>query len=148
MRPVGIARLEILENAREHDRLATMAADVRAGLGSGARSIPPKYFYDDEGCRLFDAICDLDEYYLTRAERALLESHAQAIIASIGPPDATALVEIGTPVWQRIVEVAGERDASLIVLGSHRRSGLTGHLLGSVAAAVVKHSASSVLVVH
>jgi nucleotide-binding universal stress UspA family protein len=47
-----------------------------------------------------------------------------------------------------IVETAGERNASLVVLGSHRRSGLVGHLLGSVAAAVVAHSASSVLVVH
>jgi nucleotide-binding universal stress UspA family protein len=52
------------------------------------------------------------------------------------------------PSWKGIVEVAEERDASLIVLGSHRRSGLAGHLLGSVAAAVVVHSASSVLVVH
>ena len=52
------------------------------------------------------------------------------------------------PTWKGIVEVAKEREASLIVLGSHRRSGLVGHLLGSVAAAVVAHSASSVLIVH
>ncbi len=52
------------------------------------------------------------------------------------------------PTWKGIVETAEERGSTLIVLGSHRRSGLTGHLLGSVAAAVVKHSASSVLVVH
>jgi nucleotide-binding universal stress UspA family protein len=51
------------------------------------------------------------------------------------------------PTWKGIIEVAEERDASLIVLGSHRRSGLVGHLLGSVAAAVVAHSASSVLIV-
>lgn len=54
----------------------------------------------------------------------------------------------GAPTWKGIVAVAEERDASLIVLGSHRRSGLAGHLLGSVAAAVVTHSARSVLVVH
>ena len=52
------------------------------------------------------------------------------------------------PTWKGIVETAEEHDASLIVLGSHRRSGLVGHLLGSVAAAVVTHSATSVLVVH
>jgi nucleotide-binding universal stress UspA family protein len=52
------------------------------------------------------------------------------------------------PTWKGIIEVAEERGATLIVLGSHRRSGLAGHLLGSVAAAVVAHSASSVLVVH
>jgi len=52
------------------------------------------------------------------------------------------------PTWKGIVKAAEERGASLIVLGSHRRSGLTGHLLGSVAAAVVAHTASSVLIVH
>jgi nucleotide-binding universal stress UspA family protein len=52
------------------------------------------------------------------------------------------------PTWKGIVEVAVERGARLIVLGSHRRSGLKGHLLGSVAAAVASHSESSVLIVH
>jgi nucleotide-binding universal stress UspA family protein len=52
------------------------------------------------------------------------------------------------PTWKGIVEVANEHEASLIVLGPHRRSGLVGHLLGSVTAAVVAHSASSVLIVH
>jgi nucleotide-binding universal stress UspA family protein len=52
------------------------------------------------------------------------------------------------PTWKGILDVAEEREAGLIVLGSHRRSGLAGHLLGSVAAAVVAHSSSSVLVVH
>ncbi len=52
------------------------------------------------------------------------------------------------PTWKGIVEVADERRASLIVLGSHRRRGLAGHLLGSVAAAVASHSACSVLIVH
>jgi nucleotide-binding universal stress UspA family protein len=50
------------------------------------------------------------------------------------------------PTWKGIVETAEERNASLIVLGSHRRRGVVGHLLGSVAAAVVTHSPSSVLV--
>jgi nucleotide-binding universal stress UspA family protein len=52
------------------------------------------------------------------------------------------------PTWKGIVKVAQEREASLVVLGSHRRRGLAKHLLGSVAAAVVAHSASSVLIVH
>jgi nucleotide-binding universal stress UspA family protein len=51
------------------------------------------------------------------------------------------------PTWKGILEVAKDRDASLIVLGSHRRKGLSRHLLGSVAAAVVAHSSSPVLVV-
>jgi nucleotide-binding universal stress UspA family protein len=52
------------------------------------------------------------------------------------------------PTWKGIVETAEARNASLIVIGSHRRRGLVGHLVGSVAAAVVAHSACSVLVVH
>jgi nucleotide-binding universal stress UspA family protein len=52
------------------------------------------------------------------------------------------------PTWKGIVKVAEDEQASLIVLGSHRRSGIIGHLLGSVSAAVVAHSAFSVLVVH
>jgi nucleotide-binding universal stress UspA family protein len=52
------------------------------------------------------------------------------------------------PTWKGIVKTAEEHAASLIVLGSHRRTGVVGHLLGSVASAVVTHSASSVLVIH
>ena len=52
------------------------------------------------------------------------------------------------PSWKGIVEVADQRGASLIVLGSHERTGLIGHLLGSVAASTVSHSCISVLVVH
>lgn len=47
-------------------------ADVVAGLSREQKSIPPKYFYDERGSELFDAICDLPEYYPTRTEAALL----------------------------------------------------------------------------
>lgn len=52
------------------------------------------------------------------------------------------------PTWKGIVETAEARSASLIVLGSHQRRGIVGHLIGSVAAAVVSHAPGSVLVVH
>ena len=61
---------------------------------------------------------------------------------------AESLTVEGAPTWKGIVEVAEERRASLVVLGSHRRSGIIGHLLGSVTAAVIAHSTISVLVVH
>jgi L-histidine N-alpha-methyltransferase len=70
-----------------------MAREVRAGLSHVPRSIPPKYFYDAEGSRLFDAICDLPEYYLTRAEYGLLAKNSEAIVAC---SQATSLVEIGS----------------------------------------------------
>jgi nucleotide-binding universal stress UspA family protein len=52
------------------------------------------------------------------------------------------------PTWKGIVDTANERNASLIVLGTHRHSGLLGHLVGTVAAAVVAHSTTSVFIVH
>lgn len=61
---------------------------------------------------------------------------------------ARALAVHTAPTWQGIVDTATEYGAGLIVLGSHRRSGLIGHLLGSVAAATIAHFDASVLVVH
>jgi dimethylhistidine N-methyltransferase len=54
--------------------------DVIAGLSLPQKALPPKYFYDDAGSRLFERICRLPEYYLTRAELALTRKN----IASIG----------------------------------------------------------------
>jgi nucleotide-binding universal stress UspA family protein len=53
-----------------------------------------------------------------------------------------------SPAWKGIVKAADEHDASLIVLGSHGRSGLAGVLIGSVAEAVAAHSRRSVLIIH
>lgn len=60
---------------------------------------------------------------------------------------AQALAVEAAPIWKGIVETADEHNASLIVVGPHRRNGLLGHLEGSVAAAVVAHSTTPVLVV-
>lgn len=74
-------------------------------------------------------------------------AHGAALAEQAGFQAQSMAIE-AAPTWKGIVKIAQERQASLIVLGSHRRTGLVGHLLGSVAAAVVSHSASSVLVVH
>jgi L-histidine Nalpha-methyltransferase len=66
--------------------------DVRAGLLANPKSIPPVWFYDEEGSRLFELITELPEYYPTRAERALLERHADEIAICSG---ADTLVELG-----------------------------------------------------
>jgi dimethylhistidine N-methyltransferase len=64
-----------------------LRADVLAGLAARPKSIPPKYFYDEAGCRLFEAICEQPEYVLTRTERALMASRLSTIAQAIGTVD-------------------------------------------------------------
>ena len=54
------------------------------GLYAPAATIAPKYFYDALGCALFQTICELPEYYLTRTERAIFAAHREAIAARFG----------------------------------------------------------------
>jgi L-histidine Nalpha-methyltransferase len=58
--------------------------DVIRGLGKPQKQLPCKYFYDDIGSTLFDEICELDEYYLTRTELGILHEHAADMAAAIG----------------------------------------------------------------
>jgi dimethylhistidine N-methyltransferase len=68
--------------------------DVIHGLDPRVRKLPPKYFYDDAGARLFERICELDEYYPTRTELSILRQHAPDIAATIGP--RARIVELGS----------------------------------------------------
>jgi dimethylhistidine N-methyltransferase len=70
--------------------------DVLAGLALPQKSVPPKYFYDEQGCRLFEEICELPEYYLTRTETAILRGNVADIAQFVGP-DAE-LIEYGSGV--------------------------------------------------
>jgi L-histidine Nalpha-methyltransferase len=74
------------------DLRRALESDVRSGLTTTPKSLPPVYFYDDRGSRLFDAITRLPEYYPTRCERAILDAHAKDIVTST---DADVLVELG-----------------------------------------------------
>lgn len=71
---------------------AGMLAEIRDGLGRPQKELPPKYFYDERGSRLFEEITALPEYYLTRTERALLEEWMPDWMWSIG---AKSVVELG-----------------------------------------------------
>jgi nucleotide-binding universal stress UspA family protein len=62
--------------------------------------------------------------------------------------EARPVVEQGEPIWERIVAAADEYDASMVVLGSHGRTGVPAVLLGSVASAVARHTDRSVMIVH
>jgi nucleotide-binding universal stress UspA family protein len=79
------------------------------------------------------------------AERTAAEGASLAQAAGF---NATSAALEASPTWKGIVKVADEHDASLIVLGSHGRSGLASVLIGSVAEAVATHSRRSVLIVH
>ena len=64
-----------------------LRVDVLTGLAASPRSIPPKYFYDEAGCRLFEVICAQPEYALCRTEQALMASRLPEIASAIGPVD-------------------------------------------------------------
>jgi L-histidine Nalpha-methyltransferase len=73
--------------------LDALRADVRAGLTATSKTLPPKYFYDAQGSKLFDEITRLPEYYLTRAETSILEQRAPVIA---GLTRCESLVELGS----------------------------------------------------
>ncbi len=87
-----------------------MERDVRTGLTAQPKSIPPVYFYDDRGSKLFDEITRLPEYYPTRSERSILDAHAGDIAER---SEADTLVELG----------AGTCEKSRILLDAMQSSG-------------------------
>jgi dimethylhistidine N-methyltransferase len=80
-------------------RPADFRHDVLRGLNESPKQLPPKYFYDEVGSALFDAICALPEYYPTRTETALIQTHADAIAAAVG--ERCALIEFGSGVSRK-----------------------------------------------
>ena len=91
------ARLKVHALARG-DARAQFAEDIRRGLTARPKRLQPKYFYDPLGSLLFDAICLLPEYYLTRAEDEILRARADEIVAAVaGKDDARlSLLEFGS----------------------------------------------------
>ncbi len=84
-------------NYRMHDlapNLGSFLDDVLDGLSQAQKSVSAKYFYDARGSQLFEAICDLPEYYPTRTEIALMHEHAASIAKRIGPK--ALLIEYGS----------------------------------------------------
>jgi L-histidine Nalpha-methyltransferase len=71
----------------------SLAEDVLDGLTRPLKELPPKHFYDERGAELFDRICELPEYYPTRAERTILTERAAEIAQLTG---AVELVELGS----------------------------------------------------
>ena len=78
---------------RQHGEVASLRAELAAGLLAPAAHIAPKFLYDSLGSRLFEAITELDEYYPTRTEAAIFQAHAGTIASAIGP--GCTLVDLG-----------------------------------------------------
>jgi L-histidine Nalpha-methyltransferase len=76
------------------DQAAAMEADVREGLAATPKELSPKYFYDERGSQLFEAITELEEYYPTRRERQILVERSTEIVAAAGNP--ATLIELGS----------------------------------------------------
>lgn len=68
--------------------------EVLAGMRQTQKCLPSKLFYDERGSHLFEQICELDEYYLTRTELAIMQSQAAEMASGIG--EGIALIELGS----------------------------------------------------
>jgi len=77
-----------------HSDTGSFLDDVIAGLSRPRKALPPKYFYDERGCELFEAICETPEYYLTRTETALMRQMAGEMARRLGP--RCAVIEHGS----------------------------------------------------
>jgi dimethylhistidine N-methyltransferase len=108
-------------------------SDVVQGLTQTPKTLPPRYFYDDRGSELFEQICDLPEYYLTRTETAILYKYAGEIARMTGPCE---LVELGS----------GSSTKTRIVLDAYDKLGYPLHYLPiDVSAGILESSAKQLL---
>lgn len=90
-------RKHLVRPARLYDfapERGTFLNDALQGLQLAQKELPSKYFYDDPGSQLFEQICKLDEYYLTRTELSIMQERAQEIASLLGP--GCLLIEYGS----------------------------------------------------
>ena len=84
----------VIHDLARHNGQTTFARDVREGLSANPKQLFPKYLYDALGSKLFEAICQTPEYYLTRAENEILSRHADEIVKFL--PGCQTLIELGS----------------------------------------------------
>lgn len=85
---------------------SAFAFDLLAGLSATPKRLPPKYFYDPAGSRLFEEITELPEYYPTRTERGILKDRAGVIARFV--PEGAALVEFGSGSSEKVRLLLGD----------------------------------------
>jgi uncharacterized SAM-dependent methyltransferase len=91
---MSISPLRSAQLTEQDDDITDDLREILTGLGQSQKAISSKYFYDEMGSRLFDQICELPEYYLTRTELGILREHAVEMAASIG--QQASLIEFGS----------------------------------------------------
>ncbi|MFO7800178.1 MAG: L-histidine N(alpha)-methyltransferase [Rhodohalobacter sp.] len=79
---------------QEKNRTTSMTEEILSGLQKSQKTLPSKYFYDKRGSELFEHICDLDEYYLTRTELEIMCNNISEIHRALG--EKIQLVELGS----------------------------------------------------
>ena len=84
----------VIHDLSRRNGYANFAADILSGLSTTPKHLFAKYLYDELGSQLFEAICRVDEYYLTRAESEILSRHADEIVSSV--IGCETLVELGS----------------------------------------------------
>ena len=93
MPPNASSRFTLIQAAVEGE-LPSFSEEVEAGLSAARKTLPCRFLYDEQGSQLFEEICDLPEYYVTRAEREILEHRADEIAACFS--GRTMLAELGS----------------------------------------------------
>ena len=118
------------------DLRTALERDAREGLTATPKTLPPVYFYDDEGSRLFDEITRLPEYYLTNAERQILRDHADDIAELSG---ADTLVELGSGTSEK---------TRLLLAAFDRRGALTRFVPFDVSEGILLEAADAIAAEH
>jgi dimethylhistidine N-methyltransferase len=91
-----------------------LLSDVIAGLSSDPRTLPCKYFYDERGAALFQKICELPEYYITRTEIDILDRHRGEIASQLGPN--IELIGLGTGAGTKTRILVGALDKPAVYI--------------------------------
>src|SRR4051794_18473075 len=86
--------------------LAEFASDVRRDLALAPKQLQSKYLYDALGSSLFEAICRLPWYRITRAENGLLVRHAPEIVSALTQGETATIVELGCGSGEKLVVLA------------------------------------------
>lgn len=95
----------------------SFADEVRAGLTANPKSLPCRFFYDAEGSQLFEAICELPEYYLTQAGTEIMEQRSDEVVAKL--PRGATLIELGSgssAKTRHLIERFLRRDGKLLYI--------------------------------